>query len=95
MHPAGGGAKGYTEDVRIATREQERLQAQLFHIIGKNSGHDWKEIEEFFIRDKFLNAVEAQEYGLVDNILGDTTNLIKLEQQEAQLSFAHQNQDKG
>ncbi|PTB88308.1 ATP-dependent Clp protease proteolytic subunit, partial [Marivirga lumbricoides] len=25
MHPTGGGAKGYTEDVRIATREQERL----------------------------------------------------------------------
>ena len=90
MHPAGGGAKGYTEDVRIATREQERLQAQLFHIIGKNSGHNWKEIEEFFIRDKFLNAVEAREYGLVDEILGDTSNLIKLEQQEAQLSFAHQ-----
>jgi len=26
MHPTGGGAQGYTEDVRIATREQERLQ---------------------------------------------------------------------
>src|SRR5215831_3511033 len=25
MHPTGGGAQGYTEDVRIATREQERL----------------------------------------------------------------------
>ena len=42
MHPTGGGSKGYTEDVRIATREQERIQAQLFHIMGKNTGHSAK-----------------------------------------------------
>lgn len=87
MHPAGGGAKGYTEDVRIATQEQERIQAQLFHIIGKNTSRDWKEIEAFFLRDKFLNAVEAQEYGLIDSVLGDTSNLIRLVQQEAALSL--------
>src|SRR5688500_1414056 len=46
MHPTGGGTKGYTEDVRIARREQERIQTQWMHIIGKHSGHSWKEIEE-------------------------------------------------
>jgi ATP-dependent Clp protease protease subunit len=79
MHPTGGGAQGYTEDVRIATREQERIQAQLFHIIGKNTGHSWQEIESYFLRDRFLNAVEAKEYGLVDEVLGDTSDLIQLE----------------
>lgn len=78
MHPTGGGAKGYTEDVRIATREQERLQAQLFHIMGRNTGHSWQEIEAFFLRDKFLNALEAKEYGLVDDVLGDTENVISV-----------------
>lgn len=82
MHPTGGGTKGYTEDVRIATREQERIQTQLFHIIGKNSGHSWQEIEAFFLRDRFMNALEAQAYGLVDEILGDTTDLIYIENQE-------------
>lgn len=90
MHPAGGGAKGYTEDVRIATREQERIQTQLFHIIGKNTGHSWKEIEAFFIRDRFLNAREAKEYGLIDEVLGDTSDLITLRQPEATLHFATQ-----
>ncbi len=33
MHPTGGGTQGYTEDVRIATREQERLQTQIFHLM--------------------------------------------------------------
>ncbi len=79
MHPTGGGAKGYTEDVRIATREQERIQAQLFHLIGQHSGHTRKEIEEFFLRDKFMSAPEAREFGLIDEVLGDISNVIVLE----------------
>ena len=87
QHPAGGGAKGYTEDVRIATREQERLQTQLFHIMGKNTGHTWQEIEAFFLRDRFMNALEAKEYGLVDEVLGDTSNLVRMDNKEAEVSF--------
>ena len=87
MHPIGGGAKGYTEDVRIATREQERLQAQLFHIMGKQSGHSWKEIEDYFLRDRFLNALEAKEFGLIDEVLGDTNHLIRLKKEEYEVSL--------
>ncbi|PTB91771.1 ATP-dependent Clp protease proteolytic subunit [Marivirga lumbricoides] len=87
QHPTGGGAKGYTEDVRIAMHEQERLQTQLFHIMGKNSGHTWKEIETFFLRDRYLNAIEAKEFGFVDEVLGDTSNLIKMMNTEAGVSF--------
>jgi ATP-dependent Clp protease protease subunit len=78
MHPTGGGSKGYTEDVRIATREQERLQVQLFHLMGKHSGHSWKEIEEHFIRDRYMSAPEAKAFGLVDEVLGDTRDVIAL-----------------
>ena len=89
QHPTGGGAKGYTEDIRIATREQERLQTQLFHIMGKNSGHSWQEIEAFFQRDRFMNALEAKEYGFVDEVLGDTSDLIKIMNKDADVSFYH------
>lgn len=78
MHPTSGGSKGYTEDVRIATKEQERLQVQLFHIIGNNTGHSWQEIEELFLRDRYMSAPEAQEYGLVDEVLGNTADIIQL-----------------
>ncbi|WP_222835036.1 ClpP family protease [Flagellimonas ruestringensis] len=87
MHPTGGGAKGYTEDVRIATREQERLQTQIFHIMGSNSNKTWKEIEAFFLRDKYLNAIEAKAYGIVDEILGDTSNLVALNREDFKVSF--------
>jgi len=78
LHPAGGGAQGYTEDVRIAYREQERLQRQLFHLIGAHTGHSWQEIERDFLRDRFLNAPEAKEYGLVDEVLGDAADVVFL-----------------
>jgi ATP-dependent Clp protease protease subunit len=76
LHPASSGAQGYTEDVRIAFREQERVQTQLFHLVGKHTGHDWKEIEKDFERDRYMNALEAKEYGLVDEVLGDTTDVV-------------------
>jgi ATP-dependent Clp protease protease subunit len=78
MHPASGGAKGYTEDVRIAYHEQERLENQLFHLIGRHTNHSREEIELVYRRDRFMNAVEAKAFGLVDEVLGDVDDLISL-----------------
>jgi ATP-dependent Clp protease protease subunit len=89
MHPAGGGAKGYTEDVRIATREQERIQIQLFHLIGKHSGHTWKEIEAYFLRDKYMSAPEAKAFGLIDDVLGDTSDVVVLNGRETEVTMFH------
>ncbi|NSL89448.1 ClpP family protease [Chitinophaga solisilvae] len=86
MHPAGGGAKGYTEDVRIAYREQERLESQIFHLLAKNAGRPVSDIAAAFENDHFLNAVEARSFGLVDEVLGSTDDLIALE--FAQLKIA-------
>lgn len=87
MHPTGGGAKGYTEDVRIATREQERIQIQLFHLIGKHSGHTWKEIEAYFLRDKYMSAPEAKAFGLIDEVLGDTGDVVVVNGREAEVTL--------
>lgn len=88
MHPTGGGAQGYTEDVRIATREQERLQVQLFHLMGKHSGHTWQEIEEYFLRDRYLNALEAKAFGLVDEVLGDVSDVVTVKSAALNVSVA-------
>lgn len=71
MHPTSSGAKGYTEDVGIAYREQERMQRQIYRLISQHSGLPLEKIDELFRRDKFMNAVEAKEYGLVDELLGE------------------------
>ncbi|MFN8440559.1 MAG: ATP-dependent Clp protease proteolytic subunit [Caldilineaceae bacterium] len=87
MHPTSSGSQGYTEDVRIAFREQERVQTQLFHLMGRHSGHTWQEIEDYFERDRFMNAVDAKGFGVVDHILGDTSNIV-LSRQNEQIELA-------
>jgi ATP-dependent Clp protease protease subunit len=77
MHPAGGGAQGYTPDVRIQYKELERVQTQLFHILAKHTKQTAQQIEEDFDRDRWMTALEAQEYGLVDQVVGDVSDIIK------------------
>lgn len=89
MHPTSSGSQGYTEDVRIATREQERLQTQLFHLMGKHTAHAWQEIEEAFIRDKFMNAPEAKQFGLIDEVMGDVSDVITLTRAEITMNLFH------
>ncbi|RAJ73700.1 ATP-dependent Clp protease protease subunit [Chitinophaga dinghuensis] len=69
MHPAGGGAKGYTEDVRIAFREQERLQHKTYQIVASGAGKTVEEIAKAFGNDHFMPAEEAKDFGLVDAVL--------------------------
>ena len=78
MHPTGGGSRGYTEDVRIATREQERLQTQIFHLLGLHTGHSWQEIEQYFLRDKYMDALQAKKYGIVDEVVGNSEEVVQL-----------------
>lgn len=82
LHPASSGAQGYTEDVRIAFREQERVQTQLFHLVGKHANRPWKEIERDFERDRYMDAIEAKDYGLVDEVLGDTSDIVRVKDGE-------------
>lgn len=85
LHPASSGAQGYTEDVRIAFREQERVQTQLFHLVGKHTNHSWKEIEGDFERDRYMSALEAKEYGLVDEVLGDISDIVTVKDGDIQV----------
>ncbi len=78
LHPASSGMQGYTEDVRRAFREQERLQTQLFYLVGQHTGKEWQQVEQDFERDRYMDALEAKEYGLVDEVLGDTTQIVSV-----------------
>ncbi len=71
MHPAGGGAQGYTPDVRIQFKELERLQNANFYILSKHTGQPFERIEKDFDRDHYMHPQEALEYGLIDHIFGE------------------------
>lgn len=69
MHPAGGGSRGYAQDVEIAARELLRMNSKIHHILAYHTGQTPKTIAGDFERDKFLTPEEAVEYGMVDDIL--------------------------
>jgi ATP-dependent Clp protease protease subunit len=55
--------------------------------MGKHSGHSWKEIEDYFLRDKYMSSPEAKEFGLIDEVLGDASDVIVLNNSEFSMSL--------
>jgi ATP-dependent Clp protease protease subunit len=70
MHQALGGAQGQAADIEIAAREILRMQDIIRGILVKHSGQTYEKIARDSDRDYYLAAVEAKEYGLIDEVLG-------------------------
>ena len=69
MHQALGGAQGQASDIEIAAREILRVQEIIRGIIHERTGQDYEKIKQDTDRDYYLNAEQAREYGLVDEVL--------------------------
>ncbi|MFQ5825981.1 MAG: ATP-dependent Clp protease proteolytic subunit [Dehalococcoidia bacterium] len=69
MHQPLGGAQGQASDIAIAAKEILRLQEIIRNIIAGHTGQPVEKIAHDTDRDFYLNAEEAKEYGLVDEIL--------------------------
>jgi ATP-dependent Clp protease, protease subunit len=73
MHQALGGAQGQAADIEIAAREILRMQDIIRGILVKHSGQAYEKIARDSDRDYYLAAVEAKDYGLIDEVLGQDT----------------------
>ena len=69
MHQAMGGAQGQAADIEIAAREILRMQDIIRNILSKQTGQPYDKITRDSDRDYYLSAEQAQEYGLVDEVL--------------------------
>lgn len=69
MHQAVGGAQGQAADIEIAAKEIMRMQEILRNIIASHTGQTIEKIAHDSDRDFFLDAKQAVEYGLIDEIL--------------------------
>jgi len=70
MHQAFGGAQGYATDIEIAAREIMRVQDVIRSILVKHTGQTLEKIAHDTDRDFYLNAEQAVDYGIIDEILG-------------------------
>ena len=69
IHQPLGGAQGQATDIAIQAEEILRMKKELNEILAKNTGQDVKTIEADTDRDNFMSAQEAQEYGMIDEVL--------------------------
>jgi ATP-dependent Clp protease protease subunit len=69
MHQPLGGARGQATDIEIHAREILRLRGMLNRILSENTGQSVEKIAQDADRDFFLDANQAQEYGLIDEVL--------------------------
>lgn len=69
IHQPWGGAQGQASDIEISARRILKSRETLNKILAKNTGQPLKKIEQDVDRDFFMDAEEAQKYGMIDKIL--------------------------
>ena len=69
IHQPLGGFQGQASDIDIHAREILRTRERLNDILAAHTGQPIERIRADTDRDRFMEANEAQEYGLVDEVL--------------------------
>jgi len=68
IHQPSGDAQGQETDIIIQAREIEKIRKLLEELLAKHTGREVLQIREDSERDRWMNAAEALEYGLIDQI---------------------------
>ena len=69
IHQPLGGTQGQASDIEIEAREIIRIKRTLSEILAHHAGRDVEEIIRDSDRNKWMDAEETLEYGLVDKVL--------------------------
>jgi len=68
IHQPLGGTQGQASDILLHAKHIEKTRETLNKILSDNTGKDMETITKDTDRDNFLDAKQAQKYGLVDKI---------------------------
>src|SRR5256714_14178321 len=69
IHQPLAGTEGTTTEILLHLKEFQRLKKELNDILLRHTGQTLEKVEQDTDRDKFMSSREAQEYGIVDNVL--------------------------
>jgi ATP-dependent Clp protease, protease subunit len=69
IHQPLAGMQGTAEEILIHAKELKRIKQRMNEILLKHTGHPLEKIEKDTDRDRFMSAVEAQEYRLIDKVI--------------------------
>lgn len=75
VHQPSAGFQGQATDIDIHAKEVLELKRKLNEIMAKSTGQLVKTIEKDLERDNFMSGHEAVDYGLIDTVLGNRTEM--------------------
>ncbi|GAC1536183.1 MAG: ATP-dependent Clp endopeptidase proteolytic subunit ClpP [Acidimicrobiales bacterium] len=69
MHQPYGGVGGQASDIEIQAKEILRMRESLEQLLSEHTGQSLERIHKDTDRDFIMGAVEAKEYGIIDEII--------------------------
>ena len=69
IHQPSGGAQGQATDIDIQAREILIIRERLNRLMAEHTGQPLDVIERDTERDRFMDAEQSREYGLVDEVV--------------------------
>jgi len=69
IHQPLAGVRGQATDIEIHAREIIALRQRMNELLSKHTGKAVDKIKDDTERDRFLSAVEAMEYGIIDEVI--------------------------
>ncbi len=69
IHQPLGGAKGQATEIEIAAKNILKTKEKLNRMLAENTGKSYEQVCQDTERDHWLDAKEALDYGLVDEII--------------------------
>ncbi|MEK7514303.1 MAG: ATP-dependent Clp endopeptidase proteolytic subunit ClpP [Patescibacteria group bacterium] len=69
LHQVMGGVEGQAIEVEITARHIIKIKDKINQILAKHTGKPVAKLEKDTDRDFYMTAVEAKEYGLIDEII--------------------------
>src|SRR6201984_747260 len=74
--PSMGGLSGQATDIDIHAREILRMREITNQLLSKHSGQKLDKVEKDVERDFIMNAQQAKEYGIIDDIIYKTAKAV-------------------
>jgi ATP-dependent Clp protease protease subunit len=68
-HQPSGGFQGQATDIEIHAREIMAVKRRLNEIYVRHTGQKLADVEAIMERDTFMSAAQAQEFGIVDEVI--------------------------
>ena len=75
VHQPSAGYQGQATDISIHAEEVLELKRRLNKIMANHTGQSIETIEKDLERDNFMSAEAAVEYGLIDTVLAQRTEM--------------------